>query len=84
MCVSKDLEAGIWKNLRFGLAIVSRVRYDVQQLFCDMSYFIVILSLQWRFLHMVEVPTLEACVLMTTEANDDGRQIAACIIRSKK
>ena len=48
-----------------------------------MIYLILIISLQGRVIEVHEVPTLDACIQMTRETNDDGTKQAACLIRSR-
>lgn len=49
-----------------------------------MIYMILIISLNGRVINQIEVPTLQACVEMTRETNDDGSVKAACLIKTKR
>jgi hypothetical protein len=47
-----------------------------------MTYIILILSLKGRVIERHVVPTLQACIEMVRETNDDGSKQAACMIRT--
>jgi len=47
-----------------------------------MTYIILILSLQGRVIERHPVPTLQACIEMVRETNDDGSKQAACMIKT--
>ena len=47
-----------------------------------MSYIILIL-LHGKVVEQHPVPTLQACIQITRETNDDGTKTAACLIKTR-